>query len=234
MIAKLLSRETISSDERETLAIFIGFMMTRVPDFEKSVNAVQQHMISRVADFLFSDEGSVKATMDQRERDTGKKSDISAKDLVEFHKSGQYDIVIHRNESLRLMLSLSTDLANYFRQMDWSIFHALGKSSFITTDNPVILLPPRDHKPVFYGVGIITRGALKIFPLSLTACLIMYDNGKLTTHREADQQAVRSINLTVATQADRFVIGRDEALVRNVVETTRLREWKRAGRFSVG
>lgn len=148
--------------------------------------------------------------------------------LVEFHKSGQ------RNGNLRFMLTLSWELATYFWQMDWKVFHAPLKTSFVTPDNPMVLLPPADYRPGFYGVGIITKGARKVFPLTQTACLIMYDYGNLLVHRDADRQSVRGINLTVAGQSDRFVIGSDEALVRNMVGTTSLTKWKRRGRFSFG
>ena len=35
------------------------FMMNRVPDFEKSVNAIEKHMIQSMADMIFSDEKRV-------------------------------------------------------------------------------------------------------------------------------------------------------------------------------
>ena len=235
VIENLLVRKTITPEEREELSIFIAFMMNRVPDFEKSINKVEEHLIQRVADLMFSDEARVQSIMDKRKRETGEKQTISAKELVEFHKSGQYDIVIHRSESLRLMLSLSLDIANCFRQMDWGIFHAPNKTSFVTTDNPVVLVPPQNYEHnSFWGVGIITPGAKKLFPLSQTACLIMYDLGDLVAHKDTDTQTVRRINLNVTSHADRFVIGRDEALVRNVVKTTKIDHYKRQGRFKIG
>jgi hypothetical protein len=68
--------------------------------------------------------------MDNRERETLEKSDISAKELVDFHKSGQYEIIISRNESLRLMLTMSFELSKYFTLMDWCVFHASPKNIF--------------------------------------------------------------------------------------------------------
>jgi Protein of unknown function (DUF4238) len=117
------------------------------------------------------------------------------------------------------------DLSHYFRQMDWEIFHASPKTSFITTDNPVVLVPPSDHTLV-YGVGIITKGARKIFPLSQTACLVMCDHGSFLAHRDAVSQLIRGINLVVTSHSDRFVIGCDKALVSNMVDTTKLTEWE--------
>jgi hypothetical protein len=68
--------------------------------------------------------------IDGIEKKTGKKQDISAKELVDFHKRGQYEIVINRNESLRLMLSVSMELSKYFALMDWERFPCFTKNIF--------------------------------------------------------------------------------------------------------
>jgi len=234
IMAKLLAQDAITESDKEEFSIFVAFMMNRVPDFEKSVNAFEAHLIKRTSNLIFSDEKRVQAIMDRMERETGKRPEISAKKLAEFHKRGEYTIEMHRNESLRLMLDLSMDLACYFQQMDWVVFHVPPKTSFITTDNPVVLVPPVDFEAGFYGVGIITKGARKLFPLSQTTCLIMGDRGDRVVHRDVDRQSVRSVNLTLAGYSDRFVIGRDESLVRNMVASTRLTEWKNTGRFRIG
>lgn len=235
VIVSLLAGKTIAAEEKEELSIFIAFMMNRVPDFEKSVNMVEKHMIGSVMDLAFSDEARIQSIMDKREQETGEKETISVKELLKFYKSGQYDLVIHRNESLRLMLSLSLEMAKYFTQMEWVIFHTPSRTSFVTTDNPVALVAPPDYdRHSFWGVGIITPGAMKVFPLSQAACLTMYDHGEILSHREIDSQTVRRINLTVTSHSDRFVVGRDKLLVQNLVKTTGIEHYQRNGRFSVG
>jgi hypothetical protein len=232
-ISKLIDRKSLSKEEKEELSLFVALMMNRVPDFENSVNKLQEHVIRKMADMMFSDEKRAQAVMDQYSKDTGKESKGTAKDLVDFYKSGEFEIVVHRNQSLFLMLTLSNDLANLFRQMNWIVLHAPDKTSFVTTDNPVILLPPKGYKPNFYGFGLITKGARKIFPLSANTCLFMLDHGDRLIHRDFDRDTVRAVNLNLTTQSDRFLIGRDEALVRNLVETTKLDKRKREGRFRI-
>lgn len=233
IVQKLEHRENIVDDEKKELALFIAFMMNRVPDFEKAINKIESTLIQRMADTLFSDEERLKSILQERSEDTEGASDISAKELVEFHKSGNFEIVIHRNESLRMMVDVSLNTANYFRQMDWGIFHCQDRTSFITTDNPVVLVPPSDYEQGFWGVGILTKGAQKLFPLSQTACLVMLDHGNAISHSNVDQLTTRQINLILAAYSDRFVIGRDETLVKNIVSTTRLTEWKSEGRIKI-
>ena len=233
IMLKLENREDIADEDKEELAVFIAFMMNRVPDFEKAINKMESTLIQRTADMLFSDEERLESILQEHSEDAGGVSDISAKEMVEFHKSGNYEIVIHRNESLRMMVNVSLNTANYFRQMEWGIFHCQDRTSFITTDNPVVLVPPSDYEKGFWGVGILTKGARKIFPLSQKSCLVMFDHGNAICHGAADQLTTRQINLTLAAYSDRFVIGRDETLVKNIVSTTRLTEWKREGRIKI-
>ena len=232
VLEKLTSRLEITIEEKEEFALFTAFMMNRVPVFEKSVNELQEGLIRRIGNLMFADEERVQQMINERESETGEKPEISAKELVAFYQSGEFDIEVHRNESLRLMLSMSTELANLFRQMNWGVFHAPAKTAFMTTDAPFVLLPPENWKPDFYGYGIITRGTRKLLPLSPEACLIMFDHGDQLFHRDIDSASVRKINLILARHSDRFVIARDEAQLRSVVRASSVESLNPARLFS--
>lgn len=233
IIKKLEIGKGIYEEEKELLAIFISFLMNRVPDFEKSINKMHEKIIKMASDMMFCDEERTKSVIDQYEQDTGKKMDISPKELFEFHKEGEYKYVINRNVSLETMCNLSLEIANYFKQMDWLLLHAPHITSFITTDNPFTLIPPANLKSNIYGTGIATRGAKKIVPLTQSLCLVMLDRGTLTVHKNIDRDAVKKVNINISFFADRFVIGRDEALVKKIVKTTKLDQWKYKGRLTV-
>lgn len=233
VIDKLVSRQAITDEEKEELSVFVAFMMNRVPSFEKSANEMHEKLIRRMGELMFADEARVQSMMDERERETGEKPGVSAKELVTFYKDGEFEIEIHRNQSLRLMLSLSVDLANYFRQMNWGIFHAPPRSAFITTDNPFVLLPPDNWKPSIYGYGILTRGTRKVLPLTPEACLVMFDRGNRLFHHNIDSSTARGTNLAVARHSDRFVIARDEAHLRHVVRASRVEELDPIRLFSI-
>lgn len=233
VLSKLSSRNEISSEEKEELSIFVAFMMGRVPKFEESVNDMQSRLIRHITELMFSDEERVESIMREREEETGEAPDVTAKDLVEFQKGGNYEILIHRNESLRLMLDIGMRMADYFRQMHWLVLHCQERTSFVTSDNPFAVAAPSNNEPSLWGVGILTRGAQKILPLSQRSCLVMLDRGDDVMHRDISQGEVRRINLFTAAHSDRFVLGRDEALVRNLVQTTQLTERERRSMFKV-
>jgi hypothetical protein len=236
IIEKLEIGENISEKEKGVLSIFVSFLMNRVPDFEKAENDLHKKIIQMMSDMMFCDEKRTKSVMDQYERDTGKKLGVSPKVLVDFHKNVPHEYKIHRNLSLEAMCKTSFDTAHYLRQMDWVLFHAPHETSFITTDNPFVLIPPMNYTPEYiqeHGIGIVTRGTKKIVPLTQNLCLVMRDHGKSTEHRNINRELVRNINIHISYVADRFVIGRDKALVENMVKTTRLDQWKYKGRLKV-
>lgn len=131
IISKLNNREQITDKEKGILSVFIAFLMNRVPDFEKSVNVVNEHLVKQMIDLMFHDEEKHNQHWINNKRDTGKEFAGTAK-----------DIVTNRNLSLGLMLELSVDIAICFRQMEWLFLYAPDKKSFVTTDNPVALESP--------------------------------------------------------------------------------------------
>lgn len=233
IIAKLEKSEKISEEDKERLSAFISFLMNRVPDFEKSTNKVFEKLIEMTGNMMFCDEKSTKSVIDQHEQKTGEKKGISPEELFKFHKEGKYKYVIHRNFSLEMMIKTSIEIAHYFNQMNWLLLHAPHITSFITTDNPFVIIPPENLKTSVYGTGIATPGAKKIIPLTQSLCLIMLDHGTLTKHKNIDRGLVRNVNINISCVADRFVIGRDEALVRKIVKTAKLDQWKYKGRMKI-
>lgn len=219
IIDKINSGEIIDKEEKETLSIFIGFLYSRVPRFEINYNENRDRTLRHMNKIIFSDEKRTEQLLKKYERDTGKKAGVTAKELSDFAcDDSRYGIEIHRNESLKMMLNLSKKLPIYFVQMDWLFLSAPRNSSFITTDDPLVLIPPKDL-PDNAPYGIATRGAQKFLPLSQTVCLAMFDRGDRIDFREADRSEVRGINLSITSRSDRFVIARDYALLKNVVNT---------------
>ncbi|MDD2901780.1 MAG: DUF4238 domain-containing protein [Syntrophales bacterium] len=230
---KAINNEDITAEEKEHPSLFIAFMMNRVPDFEKSVNKVYEHTIKSTLKMIYSDEKRVQTTLDEFEKEHGEKLGLSAEELVEFHKGDNIKVIIDRIKSLQLMIDISFKIFHFFTQMDWLFLHAPQETSFITSDNPVVLVPPEDFPKGPYGIGILFKGVRKLFPISQTTCLIMLDHGDLLAHHKTDKQTVRNINLNVALYTERFLIGRDELLIKNIVRKTKINQWDYKGRISI-
>lgn len=233
IIEKVINWENITPQEKENLSLFIAFMMNRVPDFEKSVNKVYEHTIKSTLKMMYSDPKRVQATLDEFERERGEKLGLSAEELVEFHKGDNIKVIIDRVKSLELMIDISFKIFHFFKQMDWLFLHSPQEASFITTDNPVVLVPSEKFPKGPYGMGILFPGVRKVFPISQSTCLIMYDHGELLLHHKTNKQTVRNINLNVAQFTERFLIGRDELLIKNIVRKTKINQWDYKGRITI-
>lgn len=221
VMKKLERSQSIDRDDKEHLSFYIAFMMIRGPSFEEMVNDAHRQVAELVGDIAFKNEDRAQMALDSFASETGKQLSVSAVDMVKFHEGGRYTIEVHRNESLQVMVNISTQLAECFLQMNWVVAHAPERSGFIMTDAPLSILPPK-NRPHLMGTGIGTPGAVKIFPLSRRACLLMYDPGTVMLHRKVDKATVRTVNSKIASSYHRLVIGAEELQLRSLVG--RLRE----------
>ncbi|MCH8029436.1 MAG: DUF4238 domain-containing protein [Candidatus Dadabacteria bacterium] len=223
VIHKIEAREPLSQDDRDLLSLFISFIKHRVPDFENFVNEFYEKTIKRVCQIMYSSEDNTRQILSKFEEETGEKLDGDPQDFMEFVKRDNYTLKMNRQLTLASMLNQSPDFANYLRQMEWVFTCAPENTSYVTTDNPFLLLPPEDYNPNNpYGVGILTPGAKKIVPLTKNTCLWMYERGDSTTYADVTEKDVDMINLVIASSCDRFLIGQDKSQVENLVEIVHL------------
>lgn len=119
--------------------------------------------------------------------------------------------------------------------MDWVFLYAPDKSSFVTSDNPFVLIPPNNYNPNGpYGVGLITTGVRKVVPLTQRACLVMGDYGQRVMKRAITREDVRKVNLNIAVHCDNLLIARDKPLVEKLVKMTKINEWQAESRVRAG
>lgn len=235
IITKVDNKNPISLQEKETLAIFISFLKTRVPDYGKAVNEMFEKTMKKINLRMFSSEKQAAAIIKKYEEDTRQKIDLSPKSLIDFVQGERYDLEISKEWRLEMMMSLGSELIRFFLNMDWLFLEAPNRSSFITSDNPFVLVPPKDYNPRgFYGVGMITKGAKKVIPLSSKTCLIMGDYGQKIVSGSISSENARQINLNIAAHCDRFIIGMDRALLERLVKITKIDKWKVESRVRVG
>lgn len=225
-IRKINNGETLTYEEEQYLALFISFLHTRVPAFDESIKETNDQLIRKLSKIIFSNEDYVRRIMEKVKPDMEIDGPpVTPKDLIEFIHSDAYEIGIIPNRGLTIgmMIELSLDFAKIFLQMNWRFVQAHNDSSFVTTDNPFILIPPTKRSPQpFEGVGFATPGAQKVIPLSYKSLLVMGDKGNKRGILSISKMATRLFNLNVTNDCNRFVIGRDEELIRNIVTKTRI------------
>lgn len=229
VIAKLARIKKISQEDKEILSLFISFQRARVPDFEKLMNEADEKMIKRINEMKFHSVEATEAILkdfDKKTKNT-KRHDITPEEMFEFIKEGRYTVSFPREHGIKTMLRMGYDLSTYFLQMDWLFLYAPKGTSFITSDSPYTLVPPVGNDPNSFwgaGVGILTPGAKKIFPVAPNVVLIMGDHGDGVVARRVSRNNLRGINLISARASDRFIFADNEALLRFVVDRSRVKE----------
>lgn len=230
VINKIEARDSIDEKDRGVLGLFVAAQMMRGPEFEEDVGKMMEGPLRMAAQMSFATPERARQSLEQFEKDNGKPLGASAEEMMEYLKRDDYQLKFHRNESLRVMANLVGDTAKRFVRMDWRFFHAPADRTFITTDSPFVVMAPDDwgNMPPWYGFGYGTLGTRKIMPLSDKVCLVMFDPGTTAEHADLTEVGVRTINTHLAVEAYRFVISREEPLLRSLVRSVERNE-KRHG-----
>jgi len=232
VINKLAARASVDADERTDLAIFIALATMRTPDVVDSLKALNADMVTRVMKGMFDDVADV-ATRLRDDPDFAGKSEedllAEAKLMVELAQNDGVKVTTEHRWAVGLAIQMALEVAPVFAGRDWVVTHRDNdKKSFVTTDAPVLLTTVAPRPNSFYGVGFGNADALVFFPLKESCTLAMFGNSGDLRHIEADAERVRQLNIGMAAKCQRFVIGRDEALVRSLAQAAGLAStrWK--------
>lgn len=231
VLAKVDQRRTLDEEDRQHLALFVAFQASRVPDFEKTVNEMADHLIKHVGKMSFATPERADALLDAFERDRPQAEPIDRERFREFILSNEYKIETHRSYVIALMLQVALEQARLFTLMNWFVFVPPSKKTYVLSDTPLSILAPRRQQAAWMGVGILTPGATKIVPLGPGACLVMGDRGEAFDYREVSEGLVREANLVTTDRCDRFVFARDELHLRSLVAATGIAARKRGPRI---
>lgn len=231
VIMKLVAKKPISIDERTDLAIFIALATFRTPDMVDSLKSLNSELISNIAKRMFTNIEEVKDRMRGKIGSPISEEELEkeAQGMVNFANSGAYEVITDHKWAVGNAMEIAFTVAPILAGRDWIVTHRNNdKKSFVTTDAPVLLTTVAPRKSIFYGVGFGNSDALVVFPLTASCVLLMYSNNRRLEHRVANTQQIRQINLGLTDHCQRFVIGRDEELVRSLANYLGLakKTWK--------
>ena len=131
------------------------------------------------------------------------------------------------------MMSLALEVAQGMFRLNWEILSAPKGHAFITCDNPFTVVPPPFFDDSVQGYDILTPGASTVVPLSSKTAICFYGDGQRTRGGVAYKEFLRNTNIVVAANSERFVIARDEPLLRSVVRKGKLEQWRRPPQFKI-
>lgn len=222
IIRKLSAKERLTDEERSDMAIFVAIMGFRTPDQIDTIKATNGEMVKRMSQMIFGSEELTKMAVKQNPKNAGLSDDEieeQAKNLYEFVKRDQFTVKTDHQWALGMSMSMFTKVAEILVRRNWVVMHRDSeKRSFITSDAPLALtlMKPRQH--TFYGVGYASSDAMVVFPLTQASVLVMYGFDGSFAHGTMTEANMKNINHLIAGRCQRFVMGRDEKLIRSLVE----------------
>lgn len=216
IIPKLINCEKINDWERIELATFIAFMYTRTPTFRKKAENMEKKRTDDKIKKIFSSEKSLKDAYDQMRKDNDNK-DINLEELYAIVDEDRYKISIPRELSIQNMLYASSIIDKILYEKTWYVMKAHPKSSFITSDVPVLLT---HSNQTLKKLRFDTPGTKIIFPLSSKALLIMKNTqyGPIVFNNKLNRIQVRKFNKAITTNSNNYIIAKDKSLLSRMVK----------------
>ncbi len=207
-------------EDRAILAIYTAFQFMRTP--------LQQRAIERFARDLTAAEidgvSDTEAVSNIREamRASGVEDVPSEESLRPMLPELRAGYQLPSRGRARITLSTGTKLANLLGRMTTHFAYAGDVGAFITTESPVLLVPPPGVD--LDTVSFSTPGAMKIVPLSQRVLMMFLDIGDEFGIFPPTRARVDFMNATVAANAQHLIIGPNEKLVREMSDETILQK----------
>jgi hypothetical protein len=195
---------TLGEDLRGALALFLGFLETRVPKFRRWVEKNVGELMKNISRFSASHPENFEHTMREAMRAKGKNPPADMEGARQFALSGEYDVRVDPLMSLQMMVAQAPTIAEYVNSFEWRALYAPAGEVFITSDAPLVRVATQKPPAPWMGVGWATPWMEATFPLSPTACLLISQH-RPTGQEQIAAERVMEINLRTAAYAEKEV-----------------------------
>lgn len=223
VIIKLSQKKDITPRQRGYLALFVALLWLRTPTSKKETLGAQEELYEKTTRMMFrfpQQKEKIKKFLESRGE---KLTDDEIDDLIDFTtnpKRSKITLNFPPGYWIKQMLLLANDVYPYLAICNWEVRHAVRKYAYLTSDNPVLLIPSEKPHP-FYGVGLLTPGVKKTVPLTSNMYLVMHEPQKDPglVHTQGDKNFCRKVNEWTMRNADRLVFSPDLGKLEKMVKT---------------
>lgn len=217
----------LSAEEKIHLAQFVALLKFRVLMFEGWFSDFADTVAKKILRDRYPNVEAVQQQLDAAGKNNPEDPE-QAKNIFEGLQRGNYKVIPNDAARITQMLQLSLGISEEISFMEWTFAVAPENTSFVTSDNPVLVLssgappvPPEgwtgELSPyLLSGEGFATPGAQKVVPLTQQTCLIIGDYGTRIQARRMARAGVWAINEVIAEQCGRLLMARDKALLETV------------------
>ena len=203
LILKLCRHEPLEEDERRFFSFFLGLMMVRVPNYRRNVDRTFAGIVKKIILMDASYKQGFEAGVKKYEEKFGE-SMGNSEELRQFALSGQYDIKVNPELSLKIFLENAFDLGRIFNAMTWTFVEATDDYKFVTSDNPLHYYNSNQKPNSFYGRGLLMNDAEVTFPITRDLGLLA-TWGRLKGGYWKSKKVVKAMSRMIIINAERFV-----------------------------
>jgi len=217
ILRKIQNLEQLSGEERREFSLILALFMNRTPSFKN----LSENMLNEIMKGYMKVYAQHKDAFYSKLKDFGVKED-DLEETRKFALEGKYDIFPSQNYTMEQMIKLSLDIAPMFNMFKWTIGKVPNETSFMTTDNPISLIPSKEYSCYpFQGVGPLTKSVTVHFPLDKDLLLGMQFNEnpteEITYGKIPNRRYVRILNHDLFLCANRFVIAKDKRWLEKII-----------------
>jgi hypothetical protein len=228
LINQIDNGSDLSPSDKYILSVFLSLLKARVPEYEMVYGELRSEIVRNLGPLVDRNPDPFEPLPPWPSFIPPEVKPFNALEVIQDLESLEADSKEAHKDFLSMIIPSTDAMSRHLYQMQWLIAHASSDTSFVTSDNPFSLAPPTGYDPKgVFGVGIATPGATKIIPLSSKSCLLIFDEGECIVHTRFNREHVREINLITTGGCNRYVVSRDESLLRYLVGRTRIDIHKR-------
>lgn len=237
IIKKIHKERKITPEEKGKLALFIAFLYTRVPSFKSKTEEMHTEMRKQMARKMIKMTPKESLKKFFKEKEDKDFSDKEIDDLVDFAtnpKRSEIKFNYPNEYWIKIMLKMGMDIAPAFFGMNWLFLFTKQPYAFITSDNPVLLIPPDDFDR-FWGVGLLTPKAKKIIPLRSDMCLMMGDLDEKPVIKFADtnKDFFKETNKLLMLRSKKFCFSSEKGKLQKLVNELKPYNFPKVGSLKI-
>lgn len=225
IIDKVYKKYKISLEEMEKIALFVAFLHTRVPAFKRTTEQIHTSAGEKLLRLKAKTTSKEQLRKFYREKESKELTDQELDNIIDFAvnpKRSRIGFTYPNGYWIKTLLEMGVEFAQYFFEMDWIFLFTEKPYAFITSDNPFILIPPKNYNPL-RSFGLLTPGTKKIIPLRPDMCLMMNDRKENTTIRfgVAHKDFYRGVNTRLMVESERFCFSSERGKLEKLAKETK-------------
>lgn len=212
-LKRVLESNSFDGEDKLQVINLIALFCTRHHRVRDQFRDLYSNLYRQIGSVLVANEQRY-SRMIKRAQATGHipKANLPAtfEEVRDFVKRGEYDVMLHQNTLIYLEVEMVDPVLQTLVRRKWSLLNAAPDApDFMTSDDPVRLVPPLGHGGSFQPFGHATHGTAIFFPLSPRTALLGRFEGK-DGSREVGPDYIAGINAQTISGAYRQIYASHE------------------------